>query len=321
MDSKKVENVKLDETQYKKVEQKTSHKKSIDATLAEIEKRLDKEGVKKVEHTLPKRSLELFAEQPTTWQKRVVVITGGSSGIGFAAAHRFSLYADIVYNLDIKKGEDENINYIKTDITNPYEVKDAIRKIYNAEGQIDVLINNAGVGISGAVEELQFNDILRVMNTNFLGTVAMCQAVLPYMREARKGIIINITCVSALGTAPFTSIYSASKSALEKFSLCLRREIAPTRVKVLTLFASNVKTDFTENRIRQESNTKQYKYRLSKTIGKIEYAEQNGISPELVAEKIYKLSNKKIFLNPVVVIGFWNKVKLFFSRFAPRKWQ
>jgi short-subunit dehydrogenase len=319
----KKDTVELDETQYKKIEHKpVRSRKSINATLTEIEERLDKQGIKKAtEVSVAKTGIDLFAEQPTTWQKRVVVITGASSGIGFATAHKFSLYADIVYNLALEKGEDENINFIKTDITNPDEIKDSIRKVYNAEGQIDILINNAGTGISGAVEELQLNDIMRVMNTNFLGAVLTTQAVLQYMSKNKKGMIINIGCVSALGTAPFTTIYSASKAALEKFSLCLSREVAPSKIKVLTILASNVKTDFTENRIKQESNKKQYKYRISKTIGRIEYAEQNGISPDIVAEKIYKLSNKKFFLNPVIVIGFMNRVKLFFARFLPRKWQ
>jgi short-subunit dehydrogenase len=324
MRDENVKAVKLDKSQYKEVDgQKTARsKKSINATLADIEKELDKQGVRKANETpvTPKHNLDMFAETPTTWQKRVVVITGGSAGIGFATAHRFSLYADSVYNLDIKKGDDENINFIKTDITNPDEVRDSIRKIFNAEGQIDILINNAGVGISGAVEELKMNDILRVFNTNFFGAVLACQSVLPYMRDNHRGTIINIGCVPALGTAPFTAIYSASKSALEKFSLSLRREVAPIKIKVLTVLLPNVKTDFTENRIKQESNKKQYKYRISKIIGKVEFAEQNGISPDLVAEKIYKLSNKKIITNPIIVLGFWNRVKVFFLRFVPRKW-
>jgi short-subunit dehydrogenase len=303
--------VKLDNTQYKEV--KTN--KSINATLDEIEKRLDKEGVKHAPSVVAqKHSIDMFAEQPTTWQKRVVVITGGSSGIGFATAHRFSLYADIVYNLDIKKGEDENINFIKTDITNPSEIKDSIRKIFNAEGQIDILINNAAVGISGAAEELQLNDIMRVINTNFLGAVVATQSVLPYMRENHKGMIFNIGCQSALASAPFGTVYAASKSALKKFSLALRKEVAIAKIKVLTLLVPYVKTEFTENRIKQESNKKQYKYRISKAIGKIEYAEQNGISPDIIAEKIYKLSNRKFFLSPVIIIGFWNKIKIFFAK-------
>lgn len=311
MGNKNKTTVKLDNTQYKEI--KTN--KSINATLDEIEKRLDKEGVKSAPSAaVQKHSIDMFAEQPTTWQKRVVVITGGSSGIGFSTAHRFSLYADIVYNLDIEKSEDENINFIKTDITNPADVKDSIRKIFNAEGQIDILINNAAVGISGAVEELQLNDIMRVINTNFLGAVVATQAVLPYMRENRKGMILNIGCQSSLASAPFTTVYSASKSALLKFSLCLRKEVAIAKIKVLTLLVPDAKTDFTENRIKQESNKKQYKYRISKTIGKIEYAEQNGISPDIVAERIYKLSNKKFFINPVIIIGFWNKIKIFFVK-------
>jgi short-subunit dehydrogenase len=308
--------VNLDKTQYKKIPTKRS--KNLDDALSVLEERLTDTQKTLDTAAKPMAQPDLF-DDPTTWQKRVVVITGASSGIGFATAHKFSLYADVVYNLSREKGEDENINFIETDISNPEEIKDAIRKIIHKEGQIDILINNAAVGISGPVEELLTTDIVRVINTNFLGTITAAQAVIPFMREARKGTIINISCVSAGAPAPFTGIYTAVKTAVENFSASLRKEIKPCKINIITLLASNIKTNFTENRIKQESNNKIYKYRMSKSIGKIEYAEQNGISAEAVAETIYKLSNKKYFIKPIKVIGTANKIKLFFRKFAPRQ--
>jgi short-subunit dehydrogenase len=307
--------VNLDKTQYKKISSKS---KNLNDALDALQERLNAKRVEIPPNVRIDTVPEMFND-PTTWQKRVIVITGASSGIGFAAAHRFSLYADVVYNLSRAKGEDENINFIETDISNPEEVKDAIRKIYHKEGQIDILINNAGVGISGAAEELLTADIIRVINTNLLGTITASQEVIPLMRAAGHGMIVNISCALAASPAPFNSVYAATKKAIEIFSASLRKEVKPLKIKVVTVLASNIKTNFTENRIKQESNNRAYKYRISKSIGKIEYAEQNGISPDIIAEKIYNLSNKKHFIKNVIVIGTANKIKLFFNRFAGRE--
>jgi len=310
--------VNLDKSQYTKVSTKRS--KDLDDALCALEERLNTDGVKPAHAPARKENVnpDMF-DDPTSWQKRVIVITGASSGIGFATAHRFSLYADIVYNLCREKGEDENINFIETDVSNPESIKEAIRQIYHKEGQIDVLINNAGVGISGATEELLTTDITKTINTNLLGTIVACQAVTPIMREARRGMIVNVSCLGASYPTAFTGIYTATKKAVETFSASLRKELAPLKIKVLTVLAANVKTNFTENRIKQESNNRVYKYRMSSTIGQIELAEQNGISPGIVAEVIYKLTNRKILFGSVITVGFKNKLKLFFNRFAPRQ--
>ena len=147
----------------------------LDDAISVLEKRLDSEQIES--NNKPLSDVTALAD-PATWHKRVVVITGASSGIGLAAAHCFSLYADIVYNLSREKGNDDNINFIETDVSNPDSIKESIRKVYNKEGQIDVLINNAGIGLSGAVEELLTTDIVKVMNTNFLGAVSACQTQL-----------------------------------------------------------------------------------------------------------------------------------------------
>jgi len=288
----------------------------LDDAISVLEKRLDSEQIEAANK--PLSDITALAD-PSIWHKRVVVITGASSGIGLAAAHCFSLYADIVYNLSREKGNDDNINFIETDVSNPDSIKESIRKVYNKEGQIDVLINNAGIGLSGAVEELLTTDIVKVMNTNFLGAVSACQAVIPFMREHRKGKIINISC-SLANTAPaFNSIYSASKKALETFTIALRKEIEPLKIEVASVCLPTCKTNFTENRIKQDSTNKAYRYRISNDIGRLEYAEQTGSLPENIAEELYRISNKKTFGSHTLTIKGKSRIGAFFSKLVAKK--
>ncbi len=289
----------------------------LDDAISVLEKRLDSEQMDTPNKPLSDVTTALA--DPSTWHKRVVVITGASSGIGLAAAHCFSLYADIVYNLSREKGNDDNINFIETDVSNPDSIKEAIRKVYNKEGQIDVLINNAGIGLSGAVEELLTTDIVKVMNTNFLGVVSACQAVIPFMREHRKGKIINISCALANTAPAFNSIYSASKKAVETFTIALRKEIEPLKIDVTTVSLCTCKTNFTENRIKQDSTNKAYRYRISNDIGRLEYAEQTGAAPEAIAEELYRISNKKSFASHTIAIKGKNKVRAFFGKLVVKK--
>ena len=288
----------------------------LDDAISVLEKRLDSEQIES--SNKPLSDVTALAD-PATWHKRVVVITGASSGIGLAAAHCFSLYADIVYNLSREKGNDDNINFIETDVSNPDSIKESIRKVYNKEGQIDVLINNAGIGLSGAVEELLTTDIVKVMNTNFLGAVSACQAVIPFMREHRKGKIINITCAIANTAPAFNSIYCASKKALETFTTALRKEIEPLKIDVTSVTLPTCKTNFTENRIKQDSTNKAYRYRISNDIGRLEYAEQTGVLPETIAEELYRISNKKAFGANTITIKGKNRVRAFFGKLMTKK--
>ena len=212
-----------------------------------------------------------------------------------------------------------NINFIETDVSNPDSIKESIRKVYNKEGQIDVLINNAGIGLTGAVEELLTTDIVKVMNTNFLGTVSACQAVIPFMREHRKGKIINVSCTLASNAPAFNSIYSASKKALETVTIALRKEIEPLKIEVTSVLLPTCKTNFTENRIKQDSTNKAYRYRISNDIGRLEYAEQTGIQPETIAEELYRISNKKSFGANAITIKGKNRVRAFFGKLVSKK--
>jgi short-subunit dehydrogenase len=250
-------------------------------------------------------------------RKRVVVITGGSQGIGFATARNFALHYDVVYNLSRTKQPDDRIKFIKTDLTKPEEITAAFRKIFKDEGQIDILINNAGMGISGSSENTKAEDIERIISINFIGLALCCSAVIPYMREqSERGTIINISSLAAQYPLHFQSFYSASKAAVTNYTLALRNEVRPFEIRVCSVLLGDINTQFTDNRKKNEYDDKSYKHHMARAIAKYEYDETTkGARPDAIASKLYKLSYKSN-PKPTVIFGFGNKMLVFFSRFV-----
>ncbi len=155
---------------------------------------------------------------------KIVVITGASSGIGAAIAQLANSFGAKVYGLCKSKTNDalENVVYLSCDVRNKEQVNSAISEIINKEKSIDILINNAGLGISGAVENATNQDVNLIVDTNLLGVVNVTQAVLPYMRVNKNGKIINISSVAAIFPIPFQGFYSSTKAAVLLLSESLR---------------------------------------------------------------------------------------------------
>ena len=133
------------------------------------------------------------------------------------------------------------------DVTNSISVRQAVEQIISEQGRMDVLINNAGMGIGGALELATEEEVSMQMNTNFFGVVNMCKAVLPYMRKARRGKIINISSVSGLMGNPGQTNYSASKAGLIGLTKSVAKELASRNVNCNAIAPGFVATDMTEN--------------------------------------------------------------------------
>jgi short-subunit dehydrogenase len=246
-----------------------------------------------------------------------VVITGASAGIGRAAAELFIQKGCSVYNISRSPSSVEGIRNIQADVSDKNAVADSIKRIFGEEGKIDVLINCAGFGISGAIENAG-ERAEKLFAVNFFGAAYAAQAVIPYMRAAENnGIIINIGSVAGKLPIPFQAYYSASKAALSSFTSALKGEVKPFGIRVSSVLPGDVKTEFTARREKSDDDPS-YGGRGKKSVEKMERDEQNGRSPASVAKKIYALSRKK---NPptYTIDGKSYALIVFLSKILPER--
>ena len=251
--------------------------------------------------------------------QKVVVITGASSGIGLATAKYFRDNNFIVYNLSRRQVEERGIKSIKCDVTNTEQVKSAIEQIVKEQNKIDVLINNAGFGISGSSENQNIEDVEKLFKVNFIGAVNVTSCVLPIMRKQKQGKIINTGSVAGVFPIPFQSFYSATKVAIDMWAKALRLEVKPFGVQVCTVLVGDTKTDFTDKRQKstQDIGT-DYEQIVLKSIAKMERDEQKGKDPITVSKVMLKLANKRK-MPASKVVGFGYKVLVFLNKILPQR--
>ncbi len=187
------------------------------------------------------------------------------------------------------------------DVTDEDAVQKAVEKIISEAGGIDVVVNCAGFGISGAVEFTPLDQAKAQFDVNFFGTVNVNKAVLPFMREAGKGHIINISSVAAAAHIPFQAFYSASKAAISSYSCALDNEVKPYGIQVTTVELGDIHTGFMQARQKVIVGDKEYCGRISRSVSQMEKDEQNGASPEVIGAYIAKIAEKKC--KPICVAG------------------
>lgn len=229
-------------------------------------------------------------------QSQIILITGASSGFGKFTAQMLSEQGHIVYGTSRKPSENmNNVKMLVVDVTSPLSIRQAVEQIISEQGRIDVLINNAGIGIGGALELATEDEVSKQMNTNFFGVVNMCREVLPAMRKARKGKIINISSIGGVMGIPYQGFYSASKFAVEGYSEALALEVHPFHIKVCLVEPGDFNTGFTDNRNISEQTRLDADYRESflKSLEIIEKEERNGCHPRKLAAAICKIVARK----------------------------
>ena len=244
-----------------------------------------------------------------------LLITGASSGIGKAAAALFAERGYQVFDLS-RRGT------IPCDVTDEASVQRAVAEVMRRTDHIDVLILNAGFGISGPAECTPMEDVRRQMDVNFTGAVAVVQQVLPYMRRRRKGRIIFTSSVAAILPIPYQSFYSASKAAINAFALALQNEVRDYGICVSVLMPGDVRTGFTAARKRVQQPTgdagvshavmevcspstttkmfPSYKEESEIAYPHAEHAvvamerdEQRGLSPQAMARCLYRIATAR----------------------------
>ena len=227
---------------------------------------------------------------------QVIIITGASSGFGKATAELLAAKGHTVYGLCRRElAGSNNITYCQCDVRNRSQVQSVVNQIFAKEGRIDVLVNNAGMGIGGALELATEEEIDLQMGTNFMGCVNMCQAVLPHMRKARRGKIINLSSIGGVMGLPYQGFYSASKFAIEGFSEALAAEVKGFGIRVSLVEPGDFATGFTGSRRNSQAthDDPDYGPLFKRSLAIIEKEENGGLQPEVLARRIAKIVEKR----------------------------
>lgn len=261
----------------------------------------------KSEHSL------IIANRTATWNMKlgtgedgmkhlVILITGVTSGIGKAMLERLSRDGHRVYGCTRSCKRYYELNektagaeILELDITDEISVKRAVATIVDKEKRIDVLINNAGYGLAGAVECTPVEEAKYQFEVNLFGTMRMTKAVLPVMRKKSQGLIINMSSIVGKMGIPYQALYCASKHAVEGFSESLRMELKEFGISVVMLEPGDVKTSFTDNRVKAQNagSAGTYKSMFEKSISIVEGDERKGMAPEKIAALVSKIILKK----------------------------
>ncbi len=228
---------------------------------------------------------------------KVVLITGGSSGIGKAIGLFLKTKGFLVYATTRNLKNHHNFTafpLLELDVREASSANRVVKELFEKEGRLDVLINNAGIGITGPIEEISVKEMNKVFETNFYGPIHMIQAVLPFMRKQQSGLIINITSIAGYMGLPYRGIYSTTKGALGLLTEALRMEVKDFGVKVTNVAPGDFATNIVSGRYHAPVLDKSaYKIPYKKTLQLIDDHVEEGGDPILVAKKINEIINTK----------------------------
>jgi len=182
-------------------------------------------------------------------KKETVLITGGSAGIGKIAAAEiagkgYQVYAAARRLQKMEGLRESGIHPIRMDLSDSRSIQEGVKEIFSLSPGIDILINNAGYGSYGAVEDVPLQEARRQFEVNLFGLAELTKAVLPGMREKGRGRIINVSSIAGRIHAPYAAWYHASKHALEGFNSCLRSEVSPYGIKVISIQPGPIRTEW-----------------------------------------------------------------------------
>lgn len=251
---------------------------------------------------------------------KVVLITGGSSGIGKAVGIYLQQKGYKVYGSSRNPETVTHSSFplVALDVRNSASIQQAVQEIVAKEGRVDVLINNAGVGITGPVEEIPLEEIQNNFHTNVFGPIEAMKAVLPVMRRQKSGMIINITSIAGYMGLPYRGIYSASKGALELITEAVRMEVKPFNIKVTNVAPGDFATDIASRRFHAPVlDHSPYKKIYSQQLATIDEHVNDGGDPVEMARVIDRIitgNSPKVHYR---VGAFMQKFSIFLKKILP----
>lgn len=254
--------------------------------------------------------------------QKVVLITGASSGIGKAIGEFLHHKNFIVYGTSRNPLAIKNTIFplIQLDVRDSKSIQTAVSEVILKSGRLDVVINNAGVGITGPLEEIPMAEIKNNFETNLFGPIEVMKAVLPQMRKQQQGLIINITSIAGYMGLPFRSVYSSSKGALELITEALRMEVKSFGIQITNVAPGDFATNIAAGRYHAPVvKNSAYEKIYSETLKEMDLHVDSGSNPNLMAEAIYeiiKTPNPKIHYK---VGAFLQKFSIVLKRILPDK--
>ena len=248
---------------------------------------------------------------------RTLVISGGSSGIGKATASLFAERGWCVFELSRHGVSHDGITHVDCDVCDEQSTEAAIAEVLKQTDHIDVVISNAGYGISGAVEFSDMKAVEHQMDVNFLGAVRFTQAVLPQLRQQGFGRIIYTSSVAAILAVPYQSFYSASKAAINAFALALANEVRDFGIYVSVMMPGDVSTGFTDARSKSTAGEDVYQH-AHKAITTMEHDERGGMKPIQMAKLFYHIATCHR-PRPQYVGGFSYRILCLLEHILPKR--
>jgi len=250
--------------------------------------------------------------------KKVVLVSGGSSGIGKCICADLAKRGHIVYELSRHGAAAGAVCHITADVTDEASLCAAVETVVQEQGRIDILINNAGFGISGAVEFTDTAQAQKQLDVNFFGCVRLCHAALPYFRRQGYGRIVNVSSVAAMAPIPFQAFYSASKAAINAFSMALANEVRRFGITVCAVMPGDIHTGFTAAREKAPSGDVAYGGSIARSVARMEADERGGMSPA-VAGRVIARAALKNSCKPLYTIGFTYKACVLLLKLLPAR--
>lgn len=253
---------------------------------------------------------------------KVVLITGGSSGIGKSIGEFLKDKGFVVYGTsrNPEKYKDSKFPILALNVKDTITINNAVKSVIEKEGKLDVLINNAGAGITGPIEEIPEVEIKNNFDTNFFGPINVIKAVLPQMRKQTDGLIINVTSIAGYMGLPYRGVYSASKGALELITEAFRMELKGFNIKMTNVAPGDFATNIAAGRYHAPLiDDSPYKTPYGNTLDLMNAHVDSGSDPMVMAKEVFKIINNP---NPKVhykVGEFMQKFSIVLKRVLPDK--
>ncbi|MFT7352808.1 MAG: short-subunit dehydrogenase [Flavobacterium sp.] len=254
---------------------------------------------------------------------KIVLVTGASSGIGKAVATFLFSKGYKVYGTSRtpKNQKDFPFEMIALDVLKIETIKMAVHFIIKKEGRLDVLVNNAGIGVTGPIEETPTDEMRNAFNTNFFGAIDVIKTVLPFMRAQEYGVIVNTTSIAGYMGLPFRGIYSSSKGALELVTEATRMEVKRFGIHIVNIAPGDFATDIISRRYHTPLfEDSVYKENYKSNLDLMDSHVKTGKNPVEMAKKVYEVINTK---NPKIhykVGGPLEKFSIVLKRILPDTW-